>query len=117
MIRNISAVLYDTDDILIHDIYDFHADESVIDQDRITRFYIFIKILVADRHLFLCSFNLIIYKSKLLSLFQRDLLLLKTSDPYFRTFRIKKSCNRLVELPAQCFQFLQPRFLFFMSAM
>ena len=116
MIRNISAVLYDTDNILVHNIYHFHADQAVVDQDRITRLHVLIEIFVTDRHLLLCSFDFVVYKGKLLSLFQCDLLILETSDTHFRSFRIEKRCDRLVKLFAQCFQFLHAHLLLLMGA-
>ena len=116
MIRNVSAVLYDTDNILVHDIYDFHTDQSVVDQDRITRLHVLIEIFVADRNLLLRSVNFIIYKSKLLTFFQCDLLILETSDAHFRSFRIEKRRNRLVKLFAQCFQLFQAHLLLLMGA-
>ena len=83
------------------DLLDFQTDQSVIDQNGISRLHIVRQFLVCDRHTALITHDVLRRQSKCLSVLQLHLAACKLFQTDLRSLCIQQSRDRTLHLPAQ----------------
>ena len=83
------------------DLLDFQTDQSVIDQNGISRLHIVRQFLICDRHTALITHDVLRRQSKCLSVLQLHLAACELFQTDLRTLCIQQSRDRTLHLPAQ----------------
>ena len=95
MIRYNAAVYNLADNIVIPDLFHFHGDQAIVDQNGCAFLYLFGETLERDRASFIGALNLIGSQYKSLPSFENDAaFVLKSADADLRTFCIQQGRYR-----------------------
>ena len=97
------AIFDGTDDVLSFELRNCHFNETVIYQNRISDFHIFIEVVICDGNNLFISRNIFCCQSKFLTFFQLDAVMLEAADADFRSFCIKKRRDRFIMFLAELF--------------
>ena len=117
MIGDETTVFHLTDNLLTFDFLHFHADESIINQNGISRFYVFIKLLISNAYDLCISNDIFRSKNESLSFFQFGFSALNISNPDLWSLGIQKCCHREFQFFPKFFHHIQSFFLFLMTSM
>ena len=112
-----TAVLHLADNLFTVNLLHFHADESIINQDGISRLHIFVKLFISNAYYLCISNNIFRSKNKCLSFFQLDFAALNISNTDLRSLGIQECCHRESQFFPEFFHHIQSFFLFLMASM
>ena len=117
LIGHNAAVLDNAVNVLSFNALDFHADQTVVDQNAVSGLYIFVEFFIGDGNDGLVSLDLLWSKGEFLTLCKSYLALFEIPDTDLRSLCIKKRGNRSVQTSANFFQPVETAFLFLVGTM